>query len=80
MDAHGLRELYDLVLRLSAVHDLDAPAQEVVDHARRLLGVDVAYLAWRNWTARSSRQLSTAHRLRGSPIRPRGTRTSVSGR
>ncbi|MGK3205808.1 helix-turn-helix domain-containing protein [Amycolatopsis sp. MEPSY49] len=45
MDAHGLRELYDLVLRLSAVHDLDALVQEVVDHARRLLGVDVAYLA-----------------------------------
>ncbi|MCR6481911.1 GAF domain-containing protein [Amycolatopsis sp. OK19-0408] len=45
MDVHGLRELYDLVLRLSAVHDLDALAQEVVDHARRLLGVDVAYLA-----------------------------------
>ncbi|WIV58065.1 helix-turn-helix domain-containing protein [Amycolatopsis nalaikhensis] len=45
MDTHGLRELYDLVLRLSAVHDLDALVQEVVDHARRLLGVDVAYLA-----------------------------------
>lgn len=45
MDAHGLRELYDLVLRLSAVHDFDALVQEVVDHARRLLGVDVAYLA-----------------------------------
>jgi hypothetical protein len=45
MDTHGLRELYDLVLRLSAVHDFDALVQEVVDHARRLLGVDVAYLA-----------------------------------
>ncbi|SEF36369.1 PucR C-terminal helix-turn-helix domain-containing protein [Amycolatopsis pretoriensis] len=45
MDTHGLRELYDLVLRLSAVHDLDALVQEVVDHARRLLGVDVSYLA-----------------------------------
>ncbi|WP_439377185.1 helix-turn-helix domain-containing protein [Amycolatopsis lexingtonensis] len=45
MDTRGLRELYDLVLRLSAVHDLDALVQEVVDHARRLLGVDVAYLA-----------------------------------
>lgn len=45
MDTHGLRELYDLVLRLSAVHDFDALAQEVVGHARRLLGVDIAYLA-----------------------------------
>lgn len=43
MDTH--RELYDLVLRLSVVHDLDALVQEVVEHARRLLGVDVAYLA-----------------------------------
>jgi len=40
-----LAALNDLGVRLAAMHDLDALLQEVVTQARRLLDVDVAYLA-----------------------------------
>lgn len=39
------RALYDLALRLSGVRDLDALLQEIVTQARRLLDVDLAYIA-----------------------------------
>src|SRR6476659_7461059 len=37
--------VYDLALRLSAVHDVKALLQDIVTQARRLLDVDIAYLA-----------------------------------
>ncbi|MBE1530474.1 helix-turn-helix domain-containing protein [Actinomadura algeriensis] len=45
MNTRELQALYDLALRLSGVHDLDALLQDVVAQARRLLDVDIAYLA-----------------------------------
>ncbi|MHB8450299.1 MAG: helix-turn-helix domain-containing protein [Mycobacteriales bacterium] len=39
------RALYDLALRLSGVRDLDALLQEIVTQGRRLLDVDIAYIA-----------------------------------
>lgn len=43
--AAELTSLYDLALRLSGVHELNALLQDTVTHAKSLLGVDVAYLA-----------------------------------
>ncbi|QFG21408.1 GAF domain-containing protein [Actinomadura sp. WMMB 499] len=45
MNTRELQALYDLALRLSGVHDLDALLQDVVAQARRMLDVDIAYLA-----------------------------------
>ncbi|MFV2174909.1 helix-turn-helix domain-containing protein [Actinomadura sp. LOL_016] len=45
MNTRELQALYDLALRLSGVHDVDALLQDVVAQARRMLDADIAYLA-----------------------------------
>ncbi|MTD16694.1 GAF domain-containing protein [Nakamurella sp. YIM 132087] len=72
--AAELTSLYDLSLRLSREHSLDALLQDTVSHARRLLAVDVAYLALveddQSLTIRVT-DGSTGPNLRGIVLAPR---------
>ncbi|RSN71773.1 helix-turn-helix domain-containing protein [Actinomadura sp. WAC 06369] len=80
MDTRELQALYDLALRLSGVHDLDALLQDVVAQARRLLDVDIAYLALPGDDGALTIEVtdgSLGPRLRGVRLAPR---VGVAGR
>ena len=78
--AAELTALNDLALRLAGEHDLDALLQDTVIQARRLLGVDVAYLALTEPDGTLTIKVtdgSIGHRLRGVQLQ-RGR--SLAGR
>ncbi|MEV5829368.1 GAF domain-containing protein [Spirillospora sp. NPDC052242] len=80
MNTRELQALYDLALRLSGVHDLDALLQDVVAQARRLLDVDIAYLALLGDDGALTIEVtdgSLGPRLRGVRLAPR---VGVAGR
>lgn len=68
-----LAALYDIAIRLSSVREVDALLQEVVTQTRRLLSVDVAYLALVDddaWLTIRVTEGSLGPRLRGVRLAP----------
>lgn len=68
-----LAALYDIAIRLSSVREVDALLQEVVTQTRRLLSVDVAYLALvddDSWLTIRVTEGSLGPRLRGVRLAP----------